>query len=244
MSSSQESLKIVHFKNAMHRYESYVFYTFLERMNSVIIITLQSITLFHLIAAYDNSHPILLLAFFLLAYLATDFINGLVHMYMDNNTHYTSWIGPLISVFHLHHTKLQFKNRHALQIYFYESGTKFWLSGYLLLLVMLQYHDNLYYVVNFSMVSIGILSSVAELSHYWCHNSTTKNKLITCLQKYHILLSKKHHSVHHRTDNQHYAFLNGVTDPLLNKIATYFYTGYKNHADKHSQAYMRESKKI
>lgn len=241
MPNDAEALKIIHFKKAMQHYENKAVYTLLERLNSIVVITLQLITFLNLFTAYDKTHPSLLLFSFLLAYLATDFINGLVHMYMDNNTHYTSWIGPLISVFHLHHAKLQYKNRHPLQIYYYESGTKFWLSGYLIVLLLLQHHGNLYYAVNFGMVCIGILSSVAELSHYWCHNSTSKNSVINWLQKYRILLSKKHHFVHHRNDNKQYAFLNGLTDPLLNKIANYFYAGYKNNADKHVQAYMKDT---
>ena len=33
------------------------------------------------------------------AYLLTDFINGLVHMYMDNNDRYESLDGPLMPIF-------------------------------------------------------------------------------------------------------------------------------------------------
>lgn len=241
MSDDQETLKMVHFKQAMQRYENNVLYTVIERSNSVIVIVLQVITFLHLLVTYDQSRFWLLLFSFLLAYMLTDFINGLVHMYMDNNTCYTSWMGPLVAVFHLHHSKLLYKNRHPLQIWFYESGNKYWLTGYLLLLVFFQQEFNLYYVVNFTLVSIGILSSLAELSHYWCHNSTVKNTVITRLQKCHILLPKKHHFIHHRHDNIHYAFLNGMTDPVLNKIAKYYYPGYKNHADKHAHAFMKDA---
>ena len=40
---------------------------------------------------------------FLTAYLLTDLINGLVHMYMDNNDRHDSLAGPLFANFYLHH---------------------------------------------------------------------------------------------------------------------------------------------
>ena len=72
--------------------------------------------------------------------------------------------------------------------------------------------------LNLGLVSFGILSSVAELSHYWCDSAKT-NAFISFLQKYRILLSLKHHRHHHIQDNRNYAFLNGASDPLLNIIA-------------------------
>ena len=47
----------------------------------------------------------------------------------------------------------------------------------------------------------------------------------------------EHHKHHHLSDNINYAFLNGITDPILNKIALYLYNGYKNNADLHVLAY-------
>lgn len=224
---------------AMQRYNHTKIYTCLERMNSILVLFLQATTLFNLIHQYDGTNFILLLVSFILAYILTDFINGLVHMYMDNNTHYTSIIGPFISSFHLHHSRLRYHYRSALKVYVYESGTKFWLLAYLTGLGVAQISLLMAFPLNLCLVSIGILSSMAEVSHYWCHNTTRKNKIINKLQKYRILLSKQHHAAHHRKDNTHYAFLNGMTDPLLNKISHYYYVGYKNHADRHTLAYIK-----
>jgi hypothetical protein len=237
MSNSQEELKIIDFKNAMHRYENNKLYILLERLNSTVIITLQFITLFQFLLEFHSANSVMLLIAFCFAYLATDFINGLIHMFMDNNTHYHSCIGPLVSSFHVHHATIQYKNSHPLSVYFFGSGTKFWLSFYLMAVVIVQHYLKINEIFHFFLVSVGILSSFAEISHYWCHNSTSKNRIISLLQKYGILLSKKHHSMHHRFDNRQYAFLNGATDPLLNLIAKYACVGYKNHADKHMQAY-------
>lgn len=232
-------MKIAEFYSAMLRYNSNTLYTWLERINSVLILSLQSLTLLHLLKFYDRTSIMLLLIVFFLAYGVTDFINGLIHMFMDNNTHYTSIVGPFISSFHLHHATLFYNHPHALSVYFYESGTKFWLLAYLIGLVVVQYTIAVPYSLNFFLVSIGILSSIAEVSHYWCHNATKKNKVIFFLQSHGILLSKKHHFAHHRQDNTHYAFLNGMTDVILNKISRHYCSGYKSYADQHVAAYLK-----
>ena len=164
-------------------------------------------------------------------------------MYMDNNTGYNTLVGPFISSFHLHHSKLKYRQRHPLQIYFYESGGKFWLLVYLLVLTACQQLFAFSYGLNVCLTLIGILSSIAELSHFWCHNATEENTTVIRLQKLHLLLSKQHHMHHHRKDNTHYAFLNGISDPLLNILAKRFYGGYKNNADKHAAAYMKAVRK-
>jgi hypothetical protein len=180
----------------------------------------------------------------LIAYIATDFINGLVHMIVDNTNHFTSAVGPFIAAFHLHHYKLKYKEAHAFKIYFYESGHKFWLVVYLLLLIFAQKVLPLSPHVNLGLVLLGIFSSIAEVSHYWCHKQKGNHRMITVLQKYNLLLSFQHHRLHHTHDNINYAFLNGMTDPLLNIIARCCYKGYKNHSDKYVQAYFKKNRPI
>lgn len=89
-----------------------------------------------------------------------------------------------------------------------------------------------------TLVYIGILSSVAEVSHYLCHSSTSA--VADFLGKVGLLLSKHHHAKHHLRDNCNYAFLNGFTDPLLNRIAAAFCKGYKNNTDLHYANYISE----
>src|SRR5690606_24423070 len=67
------------------------------------------------------------------AYLLADFVNGLVHLYMDRKDDYASPAGPLIANFHLHHQTLRYRDRNLLAVYFIESGSKIWLAGYLAL---------------------------------------------------------------------------------------------------------------
>jgi sterol desaturase/sphingolipid hydroxylase (fatty acid hydroxylase superfamily) len=171
----------------------------------------------------------------LVAYLVTDFINGLVHLYMDNNDHYDSPAGPLIANFHMHHKIPQYKKHNLLVVYFMETGSKIWLVGYLLAVLLLVELPGLNPVVLYLLVYIGILSSFAEVSHYLCH--TSLSPIAVFLGNCGLLLSKRHHALHHLQDNSNYAFLNGLSDPLINLIAAKYYQGYKNNSDLHFAHY-------
>jgi len=81
------------------------------------------------------------------------------------------------------------------------------------------------------LVYVGILSSVAEVSHYLCHSSDSA--LAMFLGNMRVLLPKRHHARHHLQDNKNYAFLNGFSDPLLNLCASVVYRGYKQTTDMH-----------
>ncbi len=230
--------KVNEFMQAITKYLNHYKYKRFETIVSCLIISLQIISLYNLIHSWESTAYPWIILVLVVSYVITDFINGLVHMYMDNNTQYNSIPGPYIAAFHLHHAKSIYTIRHPLKVYFDESGTKFWLLGYLFILVFLQLNLHLG-VINIGLVSFGVLSSIAELSHYWCHNATADNKIVICLQNNHILLSKKHHTAHHCSDNTQYAFLNGITDPILNLIAHTYYKGYKNYADQHTRSYFQ-----
>lgn len=238
MNTPEELEKIAAFGRAMDKYQTNPLYKKLELLNSWAVLSLQIANLVNLFYLFKPMTSFTLVFVLIFAWIATDFINGLVHMFMDNNTQYSSMAGPLIAAFHMHHARPQYRERHPLQVYFFESGTKFWLSAYLLILLFFQ--KTLPFSINATLVFVGILSSLAEVSHYWCHVASSRNRIILRLQKYRILLSKKHHSSHHRSDNNQYAFLNGITDPLLDKISRCFYSGYKNHADKHTRIYLNK----
>jgi len=169
------------------------------------------------------------------AYILTDFINGLVHMYMDNNDRYESLDGPLVANFHLHHKTPQYRKRNLLVVYFMESGSKVWLVPYLLLVLLTQSMFAVDPMILYILVYIGILSCVAEVSHYLCHTSTAATACF--LGDCGLLLSKRHHARHHLQDNNGYAFLNGCSDPLLNLIAAKVCKGYKQRSDLHFALY-------
>lgn len=239
MEQDRSDPKIKEFIHAMDRYLTCSAYKGFEKLTSFLIISLQIINLAHLLYVYEPTHSISILLTLFAAFVAADFINGLVHMIMDNNTHYTSLIGPFIAAFHMHHAKYVYQVRPTLQVYFDEAGTKFWLLVYMILLTIVQFSVHLNVLLNLGLVFFSIFSSLSELSHYWCHNATDDNTFIRWLQNHRILLSKEYHKTHHCSDNVQYAFLNGISDPLIDLIARAFYKGYKMHADQHTKVYMQ-----
>lgn len=236
------ALKIKQYEVAIEKYKNIPWYTRFEFFFSIIVITLQIITSVKLFQQYNSTNILAIVITLFFSYFLTDFINGFVHMIVDNNDHYTSIVGPFVAAFHLHHVKLTYQNKHPLKIYFYESGHKIWLVFYLMIIFIIQCLTHINFCVDLSLVSMGVLSSVAELSHFWCHNKKQTNRFIRLLQKYRVLLPMKHHRLHHRHDNTHYAFLNGMSDFWLNMIAKRFYSGYKNFSDQHVAVYEKQSR--
>jgi sterol desaturase/sphingolipid hydroxylase (fatty acid hydroxylase superfamily) len=229
--------KINEFQMAMDKYNQNSIYPNIRLAVSFLIVFFQIFTGIQCFQSLTSINPIILLMSFFIAYFLTDFINGVIHMYMDNNTQYRGFFGPFIAAFHFHHFSPRYSDTPILKIYFLESGTKFWLVVYLIILVAIQSTITLPPPISFCLFCIGVLSSVAEVSHFLCHNSKSNQGFISILQKHGILLSKKHHFIHHSADNKNYAFLNGISDPLINIIASYFYRGYKNHSDQHARVY-------
>ena len=220
------------FHKAMDKYNGQNYYQHIYKLVSFSNILMQLILIFVL---FSLSLPwYLYIISFFIAYFLTDFINGLVHMFMDNNENYSCIWGPFVASFHLHHQTQKYKDASILSIYFNESGAKFWLVIYLAILLILSTLPINHFLL-LTLIYIGILSSVAEVSHFLCHNSNSS--IVKTLQKYHILLSMDHHIKHHQLDNQSYAFLNGSSDFIIDKIAAKLYSGYKNGSDEHFKSY-------
>lgn len=232
-------IKQQQFNRAMKLYEEKKIYKFFGKFISVTNISFQ-IYLASLVLALDISLVMFTLSF-ISAYILADFINGLVHMYMDNNSNYESIAGPLIASFHLHHKNPRYKKNPILVIYFNESGSKIWLAIFLLFSIITVKYFSISSFIAYMLALFCIISSVAEVSHYLCHNSNTRLSIL--LRKMRILLAKKEHSRHHLEDNVNYAFLNGLTDPLINIIAKKLYSGYKNGTDTHFADYIGEGTK-
>jgi hypothetical protein len=225
--------KQTQFNAAMARYDNRRTYGLFGNAVSVVNISLQAYLLYKVLPLSIGPwrQALVLLA----AWILTDFINGLVHMIMDNSDRYESAAGPLVAAFHLHHKTPVYRKNPLPIVYFNETGSKVWLvfylSGAALLLNLAAVPPALAYL----MVYFGILSSVAEVSHYLCHRP--EKSVLTPLSRVGILMSKSHHARHHTHDNTRYAFLNGMTDPLLNVIAGQWFGGYKKTTDLHYAAY-------
>lgn len=227
------TVKQQQFNDAMKKYEEKRRYVFFNKCVSVTNMMLQ-LVFFFLVLQLDISALLLILAI-VIAYLFTDFFNGLVHMYMDNNDDYTSIVGPFVASFHLHHKNPRYKKHMIPVVYFNESGSKFWLVLFLAGAVPAALFLEIHPFILYTLCLFGTFSSVAEVSHYLCHNSNTRLTLM--LEKMRLLMPKKHHARHHLEDNLNYAFLNGLSDPLINLIARRVYGGYKHGTDKHFEHY-------
>lgn len=218
---------------AMDLYENKKIYQLFGKFISTINISLQVIIIYLVIPMHIGA--LWQIFSFIVAYVLTDFINGLVHMYMDNNDNYESIAGPLIASFHLHHRTPLYTKKNILVVYFNESGSKIWLSIFMIIAAIVIGMFNVNGIVAYIILYFSILSSIAELSHYLCHVSNAKSSKF--LRKIGFLLNKPHHGKHHMEDNVNYAFLNGISDPLINVIAKSLYAGYKNNTDKHYTYY-------
>lgn len=227
------SEKQTQFNQAMEKYNSSRLYSGFGVFIATTSIFLQIILLLQLVSL-PLSLGLHLLAF-LIAYVLTDLLNGLVHMVMDHHDNYASFYGPLTAQFHLHHQTPTYTRRPLPLVYFHETGAKVWLPPFLLLTWWLLSLSGMPPLILATLIYIGVLSSVAEVSHYLCHSSDSK--LARSLAQMHILLSRKHHMPHHARDNTNYAFLNGMTDPLINWIARRAYPGYKQTTDLHFASY-------
>jgi len=224
------------FNSAMYKYTNRKIYKLFGKLVSLINVSFQIYLLYLVIqisiSAFWN------VAAFIAAFFLTDFVNGLVHMIMDNTAGYNSIAGPLIANFHLHHKTPMYKKSPILLVYFNETGAKVWLVGYLFVVTLILSLSNPNPVAAYILVYVGILSSFAEVSHYLCHTSDSGTFMF--LSKIRVLLSKHHHAQHHYNENTNYAFLNGCTDPLINLIAGKFYKGYKSTTDCHFARYFGE----
>lgn len=224
------------FNSAMELYTGKPIYQWTGVLVSTLNLSLQIFLLYQ--STFFPIDAVWRLAAVVAAFTLADFVNGLVHMFMDNNDSYDSIFGPFIANFHLHHRTPMYKRNPLFVVYFNETGSKIWLVGYLVVLSLLVGSTEMNPVLVHILIYFGILSSVAEVSHYLCHTSTSP--IVMFLARIGLLLPKRHHAVHHMSDNRSYAFLNGFTDPLTDWIATKCCKGYKSRTDLHYAEYCGE----
>jgi hypothetical protein len=233
MAQTQWNTKQLQFVAAMQRYEERSSYQLINKLVSWFNVPLQ-VVLMILAVRMKISFGWQIFAL-LIAYALADFVNGLVHLYMDHNDDYSSMVGPFVASFHLHHDIPRYSDKPLIKVYIDESGYKLWLAFFLIFLSALFTWSAVPPLLLCIGAYFAVFSSIAEVSHYLCHNSTSK--VVRQLQRVWILLPKKHHMQHHRVDNVNYAFLNGMSDPVINWIAAHFYSGYKAKTDLHTALY-------
>lgn len=221
------------FNAAMDRYERQPVYRWIGKVTSIVVVSFQAYFLYAVMNRPLGAAGHL--AAFALAFVLADFVNGFVHLVMDNTAGYNSAVGPLIAAFHLHHRTPAYRQSFLPWVYFNESGAKIWLACSYVLAALLDTFISLPTFPLAVFAYFGILSSIAEVSHYLCH--VPRGPVATFLGRTGVLLSPRHHGKHHLADNVHYAFLNGMTNPLLDLIARRFFVGYKQNTDLHHATY-------
>jgi hypothetical protein len=227
------SAKQIEFCHAMTAYETQPIYGRINRFVAWANVSLQwvlvGLALWSGLPWYG--HVLMILV----AFVVADFINGLVHFYMDHNDAYGSRVGPFIATFHLHHDTPRYQEKSIGRVYVDESGYKIWLIFVLIFAVAATLVGWLpsWFVAFFAY--FGVFSSLAEVSHFLCHNRSAGWVLV--LQRCWILLPKQHHMQHHRLDNVNYAFLNGMSDGVINAIARRIGSGYRETTDEHTALY-------
>ncbi len=236
MPPKQWNAKQRQYAAAMQRYDSHWIYQRINQWVSWSNLVLQ-VLLFALLWSVPLAWGWHLLAV-IMAYVLADFVNGLVHLYMDHNDHYESIVGPFIAAFHLHHDIPRYRDRPLWRIYIEESGSKIWLVVYSSLWLLFGLLLPVPPLLLWTGIYFAVFSSIAEVSHYLCHNSDAR--WVRQLQSFWLLLPKQHHMRHHRYDNMNYAFLNGMTDPLINWIAKRYYRGYQTTTDQHTDLYQQK----
>ncbi len=215
-------------QQAFQRYNTSKIYTIFNQVISIWCIFWQGTLFFLFFQKSENTSFFVCFFLGVCAYIFADFWNGFIHLFMDNWRKYWGFFWPLTANFHRHHIYPQYTPKPLFQVYYTETGSKIWLFVLLFFILILNSLFSEYLLLFFGFFSL--FSSIAEVSHYLAHHP--KKWFIHLLQKYHILLSPKAHITHHTKDNTSYAFLNGMTNPILDKIAHKYCKGYKNYADK------------
>lgn len=177
-----------------------------------------------------------------LAWLLADLINGLIHLWMDHNQQYSGWAGPLVAAFHLHHRRPRYEEKPLWRVYVHESGFKLWLPPILGLVWLADATLGLPPVLLRLLAAFALFSSLAELSHFICHNRDGKGWRL--LARMGLLLDRRHHARHHREDNVSYAFLNGWSDRLIDWLAARAFSGYKQGTDLHVATWQGDSSQL
>jgi hypothetical protein len=186
----------------------------------VVYLVLLSVDVHHL-ADIGNLSVATGVASAILGYLLADFMSGLVHFLGDNfGTVRTPIFGPtFIFPFREHHVDPEDITRHG----FIETNGHNCLVS--LPVMMAMHHTLLSVAVQSTAVSIAFATGfflilgvfATNQFHKWAH-SQHPPAVIAFLQKYRLILSPKHHKVHHTSPfERYYCITTGWLNLLLDK---------------------------
>lgn len=136
-----------------------------------------------------------------LAYILTDFGTALYHLLTDKGYNIKSQVG----FFRKHHEKpetMTFDLQPML------AGIPIFICGF--------------FFWPYFMFSLGIFVSFAQIPHYYAHFAAPP--FVRLLQKLYIILPPARHSIHHSGKfDRDYCVVSGWTNPIVNRIANYFF---------------------
>lgn len=154
---------------------------------------------------------------FLFASIISDFISGLVHIYLDNSkVNYIETINDYFKIgFQIHHLfpNFQWTCYNKFQPH-YEANTIFFSNILISLINVFTYNSLVVYYVLY-------LTLIMQMNHYWCHALITKKPvpyIVYKLQDFGLLLYYKKHAKHHSTYDNSFCLLSGCCDPIFDYL--------------------------
>jgi ubiquitin-conjugating enzyme E2 variant len=170
-------------------------------------------------------HPTLTMIASVVGYVLADFSSGFVHWLGDTWGSTSTFVlgNGFIRPFREHHVDQKAITRHD---FLETNGSNSFVTLIFLLPAILFFPTALTpffffcYVVLVS-VSLGVFGT--NQFHKWAHEDRTSG-LIAWLQRYHIILSPRHHAVHHHKPfNSYYCITVGWLNPILQHL--HFFRG-------------------
>lgn len=152
-----------------------------------------------------------------IGYVGADFVSGVVHWFADTwGTLKWPIIGnSFIRSFREHHVDPLAITRHD----FVEANGASAIAALPVLLACLYTSHNGIgnYVFVASLMWLCIFSVATSQFHKWSHQKCP-TPAVRFLQNYRIILSPKHHDIHHLDLDRHYCMTTGWLNPILNKV--------------------------
>ena len=148
----------------------------------------------------------------MLVVLMADFVSGFVHWAEDAYARPDMpWLKKIAEENLLHHQR----PRDFLRNTWWQSSYDLMLIGAVVLLLASWFNSLTWHVVLFVVLSVN-----ANQVHKWAHRNRTENpRWVVWLQKTCLLQTPRHHSQHHRGNNDtHYCVLTNLLNPVLDRV--------------------------
>ncbi len=202
-----------------NRYEFYI-----SLASFIIFCTVASLLALHILRhplSLIIATPLLILSL-VLAMATADFASGIVHWFFDRyGCHTTPFFGTqYIFPFREHHLYPQKIAHHNFIITNGDTGIlpSLMMGGYLLFEPIASSPPLNFFISSF-IFSLGCFAAFTNQIHKWAYQSKPPPKWVRFLQRFRIILSPQHHSVHHRDPfDTYYCITTGWLNPLLRKV--------------------------